>query len=52
MAHPKEERVQETIENSHALKELGVEPTAMELIVPTYVHRYRRGGRLGRAPMA
>jgi len=34
------------------LKELGVEPTAMELIVPTYVHRYRRGGRLGRAPMA
>ncbi len=34
------------------LKDLGVEATAMELIVPTYVHRYRRGGRLGRAPMA
>ncbi|MEK9796115.1 MAG: complex I NDUFA9 subunit family protein [Alphaproteobacteria bacterium] len=34
------------------LKDLGVEPTAMELIVPTYVHRYRRGGRLGRASMA
>jgi uncharacterized protein YbjT (DUF2867 family) len=37
---------------SLALKDLGVEPTAMELIVPTYVHRYRRGGRLGRASMA
>lgn len=33
------------------LADLGVSPTAAEVIVPTYVHRYRKGGRLGRAPM-
>ncbi|MFQ5984907.1 MAG: complex I NDUFA9 subunit family protein, partial [Alphaproteobacteria bacterium] len=26
------------------LKDLGVEPTAVEVIVPTYLGRYRRGG--------
>lgn len=34
------------------LADLGITPTAMEMIVPTYVHRYRRGGRLGRASIA
>lgn len=31
------------------LKELGIEPTAAELIVPTYLDAYRRGGRYRRA---
>jgi len=30
------------------LKELGIEPTAAEAIVPTYLDAYRRGGRYGR----
>lgn len=31
------------------LADLGVQATALEAIVPTYLRRYRRGGRLGRA---
>ena len=31
------------------LSNLGIEPTAVETIVPTYLSRYRKGGRLGRA---
>ena len=34
------------------LDDLGIFPTAMESILPTYLHRYRRGGRLGRASIA
>ena len=34
------------------LSDLGVSATAVEAILPTYVHRYRKGGRLGRAPIA
>ncbi len=34
-----------------ALSDLGVQPTALEAIVPTYLRRHRRGGRLGRAPV-
>ena len=30
------------------LKELGIEPTAAEAILPTYLDAYRRGGRYGR----
>lgn len=31
--------------------DLGIAPTAAETILPTYVHRYRKGGRIGRGPM-
>ncbi|MBN43815.1 MAG: complex I NDUFA9 subunit family protein [Alphaproteobacteria bacterium] len=34
------------------LADLGVSPTSMQAILPTYLHRYRRGGRLGRASIA
>ena len=34
------------------LADLGVQPTALEAIVPTYLSRHRKGGRLGRAPVA
>lgn len=33
------------------LDDLGVRPTPVGSILPTYMHRYRKGGRLGRAPM-
>jgi uncharacterized protein YbjT (DUF2867 family) len=33
------------------LADLGIAPTALETILPTYVHRYRRGGRIGRVPL-
>jgi len=35
-------------EEALTLADLGVQATALEAIVPTYLHRYRRGGRLGR----
>ena len=31
------------------LADLGIQPTAVETIIPTYLSRYRKGGRLGRA---
>ncbi|MBO6784426.1 MAG: complex I NDUFA9 subunit family protein [Alphaproteobacteria bacterium] len=34
------------------LADLGISPTAVESILPTYVHRYRKGGRIGRTPIA
>ena len=34
------------------LADLGVQPTALEAIVPTYLGRYRRGGRFGRVSAA
>ena len=34
------------------LDDLGISPVAMESILPTYLHRYRRGGRFGRTSMA
>ncbi len=36
-------------DDARTLADLGVQPTALEAIVPTYLRRYRRGGRLGRA---
>lgn len=30
---------------SPGLADLGIEPTAVELVIPTYLRRYRRGGR-------
>ncbi|MEK9899791.1 MAG: complex I NDUFA9 subunit family protein [Rhodospirillaceae bacterium] len=33
------------------LADLGIAPTAMDAILPTYLYRYRRGGRLGRTPI-
>ena len=38
-------------EGALTLADLGVQPTALEAIVPTYLRRHRRGGRLGRAPV-
>lgn len=35
-----------------ALRELGIEPTAAELILPTYLDAYRLGGRYSRARLA
>ena len=32
-------------EGALTLADLGIEPTALELIVPTYLDRYRPGGR-------
>jgi NADH dehydrogenase len=29
------------------LADLGIEPTAVEVVLPTYLDRYRRGGRFG-----
>ena len=34
------------------LSDLGVTPTGLETIVPTYLSRYRPGGRIGRMPVA
>ena len=33
------------------LTALGIEPTAVEAIVPTYLYRYRRGGQFADAPL-
>jgi hypothetical protein len=29
------------------LRDLGINPTAVEVILPTYLDRFREGGRLG-----
>jgi NADH dehydrogenase len=34
------------------LKELGVEPNALEAIIPSYLYRYRRGGQYAQPPEA
>jgi len=34
-------------EGALGLKDLGVNPTALDVILPTYLTRYRRGGRFG-----
>ena len=34
------------------LRDLGIEPTAVEMILPTYLDAYRRGGRYSRARLA
>ncbi len=39
-------------DDAFSFGELGIQPTAVETILPTYVHRYRKGGRIGRAPMS
>ena len=39
-------------EGALTLADLSVQPTALEAIVPTYLSRHRRGGRLGRASAA
>ena len=36
-------------DEARTLADLGVQATAMQAILPTYLHRYRRGGRIGRA---
>ena len=33
------------------LAELGVEPTAVEAVVPTYLYRYRKGGQFAEMPL-
>ena len=33
------------------LKDLGVAPTAVEAVVPTYLYRYRKGGQFAEAPL-
>ena len=32
-------------EGAKTLEDLGVKPTAMDMILPTYLKTYRRGGR-------
>ncbi len=39
-------------EDALTLADLGIVPTPAEAILPTYLHRYRKGGRLGRASIA
>jgi len=34
------------------LKDLGIEPTSVEAVLPTYLDAYRRGGRFGRPRLA
>ncbi|NKB50553.1 MAG: SDR family NAD(P)-dependent oxidoreductase [Alphaproteobacteria bacterium] len=36
-------------EDALTLADLGVQPTTLEAIIPTYLRRHRKGGRLGRA---
>lgn len=35
--------------DARTLSDLDIQATAVETIIPTYLHRYRRGGRIGRA---
>ena len=37
--------------NLPILKDLGIEATAAEVVLPTYLDRYRRGGRFGRVSL-
>lgn len=37
---------------AQGLKDLGVKPTAVETILPTYLQRFRKGGRFGHARLA
>ncbi len=39
-------------DDANTLADLGVQATAMQTILPTYLHRYRKGGRIGRASMS
>ena len=39
-------------EDALNIKNLGVEPTSLETILPSYIKRHRRGGRLGRSSEA
>ncbi|MBT5571705.1 MAG: complex I NDUFA9 subunit family protein [Alphaproteobacteria bacterium] len=39
-------------DDANTLADLGVQATAMRTILPTYLHRYRKGGRIGRASMS
>ncbi len=39
-------------EGALTLADLGINPTALEMVLPTYLARYRRGGRLGRMSVA
>ncbi|MDE0781523.1 MAG: complex I NDUFA9 subunit family protein [Alphaproteobacteria bacterium] len=39
-------------EGARTLADLDVQATAMRAILPTYVHRYRKGGRVGRASIS
>jgi len=39
-------------EDALTLGDLGIRATPAEMILPTYMHRYRKGGRLGRASIS
>ncbi|MGY9016352.1 MAG: complex I NDUFA9 subunit family protein, partial [Rhodospirillales bacterium] len=39
-------------EGAQTLADLGVQATMMRTILPTYVHRYRKGGRIGRTSIS
>ncbi|MFQ5971581.1 MAG: complex I NDUFA9 subunit family protein [Alphaproteobacteria bacterium] len=39
-------------DDAHTLAELGITPTPAETILPTYLDRYRPGGRVGRVRLA
>lgn len=39
-------------EDAIGFADLGMQPVAMSAIIPTYLARYRRGGRIGRASVA
>lgn len=39
-------------DDAQTLSDLGIQPTSAESILPTYVHRYRKGGRIGRTSIS